>query len=157
MKKIEQNLEELADCFVDVQEEVKAQAENLTVVENNTSNAKAETSHGVQELTEANSLASKIRSKQCLIVLIIVVGLVVIGGIIAISICAKGSCKSSTTTVVAPTTTVESSTTSSTTSNTTMKFWIPPKESNSQGYGNIPGQKPRKEIPDESMWDQQNK
>jgi t-SNARE complex subunit (syntaxin) len=52
MKKIEQNLEQLADCFVDVHEEVKAQAENLTVVENNTSNAKAETSHGVQELTE---------------------------------------------------------------------------------------------------------
>jgi len=96
IKQIEQNLEELAECFVDVAKTVDEQGEQLTIADKNTAQAAESVSSGVKEVSEAAYLKSKIRQKKCLILIFTIVLLLIIVAIIVGVVCSKtGSCHSS--------------------------------------------------------------
>lgn len=87
IKNLEEELEQLSECFVDISLEVKRQGEDLNVLSSNTSNAAASTWKGAQEIDDTMHYVTSARKKKVIICILLLVLLLVIAAIIVGSIC----------------------------------------------------------------------
>jgi len=78
IKELEENLSELAECFVDIHTEVVAQGEQLNRAEGNIKQADQDTYQGTKEIHQAGIFATKARIKVCIIISIILVIIIAI-------------------------------------------------------------------------------
>jgi hypothetical protein len=87
IKQIEQELQQLSECFVDVALEVNRQGEDLNVISSQTSGAVSETSKGTKEIEDALNYTTSARKKKVIIFVLLIVLLLVIAGIVVGSVC----------------------------------------------------------------------
>ena len=86
---LERDLEDLAECFVDVSKLVKEQGEGLDNVETQVSETKVQVDEGTRQLRRASEYNTSARWKKLLLAIIICL---VIAGIVVGIVCGTGNC-----------------------------------------------------------------
>ena len=65
-------MEQLADCFNDIANELEKQGQDLKLIETNVESSELRIAVGIEELSEAERLANKVRLRKCIIITIII-------------------------------------------------------------------------------------
>jgi len=87
MLQIEKDLVELADCFIDMANEVKIQGEELNKVENNTSKSAIQVEQGTGEVSKAFRYAQAARKKIVVLIILSIILLGILAIIIWLAVC----------------------------------------------------------------------